>query len=262
MSHLKPLFKWSGGKSDEIKLFEKYIPEEYNLYIEPFVGGGSLYFYLNPKKAVINDIHPEVYDFYNNIKKGNILKIYDFLTNHSNTEEEYYKVRDKLNITDDLINASRFYYLRKTCFRGMIRYNKDGHFNIPYGKYKTYNYDILKNNEYEELLKRTKIYNKDYKEIFKKYNNENYFMFLDPPYDSTFSNYGFCDFNQDEQEKLYNCFINTKCKCLMIIGKTEYIENLYNDYIVDEYDKKYKFKLYNKRIDNNINNKHLIIKNF
>lgn len=69
-NHLKPLIKWSGGKSDEIKIFEKYFPDNYDTYIEPFIGGGSVYFYLNPKKAIINDIHKELIDFYMSISNG------------------------------------------------------------------------------------------------------------------------------------------------------------------------------------------------
>ena len=62
IKHLKPLIKWSGGKSDEIKVFEKYFPEHYTRYIEPFIGGGALYFYLNPDNAVISDVHTELID--------------------------------------------------------------------------------------------------------------------------------------------------------------------------------------------------------
>ena len=78
--HLKPLIKWSGGKSDEIKTFEKYFPENYETYIEPFIGGGSVYFYLNPKKAVINDIHKELIDFYMSISNGKNKDIYEDFT--------------------------------------------------------------------------------------------------------------------------------------------------------------------------------------
>jgi DNA adenine methylase len=87
-------------------------------------------------------------------------------------------------------------------------------------------------------------------------------MFLDPPYDSEFTDYGYCQFGKKEQEELAILFKNTKIKCLMIIGKTKFIQDLYKDYIIDEYDKKYKFKLYDNRIGNEINIKHLIIKNF
>jgi DNA adenine methylase len=260
--HLTPLIKWSGGKSDEIKMFEKYFPDSYNLYIEPFIGGGSVYFYLNPDNAVINDIHKELIDLYQSIGEGESDKIYEFMENNPNDEETYYKIRDEMIINDKLDSAKRFYYQRKTCFRGMLRYNKNGKFNIPFGRYKTINYKDLKNKDYELLLNKTQILNKDFNYIFENYNDENNFMFLDPPYDSEFTDYGYCQFGKKEQEELATLFKNTKIKCLMIIGKTKFIQDLYKDYIIDEYDKKYKFKLYDNRIGNEINIKHLIIKNF
>jgi DNA adenine methylase len=165
-------------------------------------------------------------------------------------------------INNSLDNANRFYYQRKTCFRGMLRYNKRGKFNIPFGKYKTINYKDLQNENYEKLLMNTEILNTNYEIIFEKYNNENNFMFLDPPYDSEFTDYGYCKFGKQEHMKLAELFKNTKNKCLMIIGKTDFIVDLYKDYIVDEYEKKYKFKLYDNRIDDKINTKHLIIKNY
>ena len=258
---MKPIFKWSGGKQDEIKKFKHYIPNEYNIYLEPFIGGGSLYFHLKPNKAAISDLHKETIDFYNSIKKGNINKIYNFMKNHPNDEDVYYKVR-AMKIKNELDNAKRFYYLRKTCYRGMLRYNKKGGFNVPYGRYKTYNFDILKDKEYETLLKKTDIYCKDFEHIFNNYNDSNNFMFLDPPYDSKFTDYGYCKFDKDDHKRLFDCFKNTKIKCLMVIGKTPFINELYKDYIVGEYDKKYRFKLHSNRIGNEINNKHLIIKNY
>jgi DNA adenine methylase len=259
---LKPIVKWSGGKIDEIKMFKKHFPEDYNIYIEPFVGGGSVYFYLSPDKAVINDIHSELTSLYKCIGNGEGQAIYDFMANTPNDEETYYYVRDVMEINDELDIAKRFYYQRKTCFRGMLRYNKDNKFNIPFGRYKTINYTELLNRDYETLLNRTEIYNERFEDIFDKYNDEGNFMFLDPPYDSEFTDYGYCKFDKEEQRKLAHLFKTTKIKCLMIIGKTKFIEELYDGYIIEEYDKKYKFKLYNNRIGDEINTKHLIIKNY
>jgi DNA adenine methylase len=236
-NHLKPLIKWSGGKSDEIKMFEKYFPGHYNQYIEPFVGGGSVYFYLNPENAVISDVHTELIDLYRSVGQGKSQEIYEFMKNNPNDETTYYKVRDEMEINSELDNAKRFYYQRKTCFRGMLRYNKNGKFNIPFGRYKTINYDDLTNKEYEFLLSRTEILNKDFEYIFENYNDENNFMFLDPPYDSEFTDYGYCQFGKEEQKKLALLFKNTKIKCLMVIGKTKFIEELYSGYIVEEYEK-------------------------
>lgn len=259
--NLKPIIKWSGGKKDELNKFLQYIPENYDTYLEPFIGGGAVYFHINPDKAVISDVHKELIDFYQSIKQGYSNDIYKFMENHPNNEETYYKVRS-YNNNDMLDNAKRFYYLRKTCFRGMLRYNSKGEFNIPYGRYKNYNFEDIKNKEYEELLKRTEIYNESFEYIFENYNKETNFMFLDPPYDSEFTDYGYCSFGRDEHIKLSEYFKRTKIKCLMIIGKTDFIKDLYKEYIVDEYDKNYRFKLHSGRVGNEINTKHLIIKNY
>lgn len=258
---LKPLVKWSGGKSDEIKTFQKYIPT-FDTYLEPFIGGGSLFFHLRPEKAVISDVHTELVDFYQSIKSGHANDIYDFMTTHPNDETTYYQVRDKMTIECPLDNAKRFYYLRKTCFRGMLRYNKQGKFNIPYGKYKTINFEELRNPAYEELMKKTEIHKQSYQYIFEHYDDPNNFMFLDPPYDSEFTDYGYCVFDKEAHKELFKCFASTKIKCLMVIGKTDFIEDLYKDYIVDRYDKRYKFKLYAGRVGDEINTEHLVIKNY
>jgi len=258
---LKPIVKWSGGKKDELKHILSHIPNKYNLYLEPFIGGGAVYFHLNPNKSVISDVHKELIDFYQSIKNGNSEEIYKFMKEHPNEEETYYKVR-AYNSKDVLDNAKRFYYLRKTCYRGMLRYNSNGQFNIPYGRYKTYNYEEIKNKDYENILKNTEIFNKSFEYIFENYNNKENFMFLDPPYDSEFTDYGYCSFGKEEQRKLAKYFKETNIKCLMIIGKTPLIEELYSDYIVGEYEKKYRFKLHSGRIGDEINTKHLIIRNY
>ena len=87
------------------------------------------------------------------------------------------------------------------------------------------------------MLQRTGIFNKGFQYIFDNYNDESNFMFLDPPYDSEFTDYGYCSFGKKEHEQLAKCFKETSIKCLMIIGKTKFISELYKDYIVDEYDK-------------------------
>lgn len=259
---LKPLVKWSGGKSDEINKFKHYIPTDYNIYLEPFIGGGAVFFNSVPKKAVITDVHPCLINFYKAIKNKKSLEIFEFMENHPNNEETYYEIRDNMPINNYLDSAKRFFYQRKTCFRGMLRYNNSGKFNIPFGRYKTYNFDILKNKKYEELLNNTVVECKDFSYIFENYNDSNNFMFLDPPYDSKFTDYGYCSFDRDEHEKLAEYFKNTSIKCLMIIGKTSFIEELYKDYIVEEYHKKYRFKLHSGRVGDEINTKHLVIKNY
>jgi len=158
--------------------------------------------------------------------------------------------------------ACRFYYLRKTCFRGMMRYNKSGGFNVPFGRYKTFNYDNLQDSQYEDLLKNTTVLDETFERIFEKYDDPSNFIFLDPPYDSTFTDYGYCKFGKEEHEKLAEHFKKTSSKCLMVIGGTDFIRNLYDGYIVEEYKKKYRFRLKEGRIGDEINIKHLVIKNY
>ena len=257
-----PLVKWSGGKSDEIKQFAKYLPASFDTYLEPFIGGGSVYFHVQPAKAVISDVHTELIDLYQSIRDGHAQEIHQFMALHPNNEATYYQVRDKMVINCPLDNAKRFYYLRKTCFRGMLRYNKQGKFNIPFGKYDKINYSELLNPAYHQLLSATEIFKTRFEYIFENYNNPDNFMFLDPPYDSEFTDYGYCQFGKEDQKRLAACFKSTKIRCLMIIGKTDFIVDLYKDYIVDSYKKNYKFKLYAGRIGSEINTEHLVIKNY
>jgi DNA adenine methylase len=259
---LKPIVKWSGGKSDELSKFQEHIPTDYDTYLEPFMGGGALYFHLQPEKAAISDVHTELIDLYQNIKLDKGEEIHQFMQQHPNTEEVYYQVRDQMPINNSLDNAKRFYFLRKTCYRGMLRYNKSGGFNIPFGRYKTYNFETVKDPAYHQQLSKTDIYCDGFQRLFQDYNSKDNFMFLDPPYDSKFTDYGYCQFGRDKQEELAKCFKETEIRCLMIIGKTPFIEELYQDYIVGEYDKKYRFKLHSGRIGDDINNQHLIIKNY
>jgi hypothetical protein len=147
-NHLKPIFKWCGGKRDELPYIYKFMPpiNLIDTYIEPFVGGGAVYFSLNHNKNIINDCHPEVVNFYR-VAKTNMDELYKKVITWNNDEKEYYFIRNDLVYKDlpekekNVLLASRFYYLRKTCFRGMLRYNSKGEFNIPFGRYKNYNVD-------------------------------------------------------------------------------------------------------------------------
>ena len=263
---LNPLFKWSGGKKDEIKFFKHHLPKEYDTYLEPFFGGGALLCHLRPKKAAFSDVHTELIDFYQNIKDKKMDEMYKYMEGHPNDEKSYYKVRSLDRQTEKLTplqNACRFYYIRKTCYRGMSRYNSKGHFNIPFGRYKTYNFANLKDKRYEDLFQNVIIHKGDFNYIFENFDNENNFMFLDPPYDTPFSDYGYCIFGKEEHKRLAKLFKKSKCKCLMIISATDFIRELYDGYIVEEFSKKYRFRIHSNRINkDNIDKMHLIIKNY
>lgn len=282
---MKPIIKYAGGKSREIEVIKRFIPKYKGKYIEPFFGGGALYFYLEPEKAIINDVNSKLIEFYlgvrnefSQIKKELTSLEKQYVTNRNDFEKRkgisdvkvedaneklYYQMRDFFNNNSksDFHPATVYFFINKTAYSGMIRYNKEGKYNVPYGRYKNFNTELVSEN-HSNLLKRSEIYCEDYKKIFDM-SDEDDFIFLDPPYDCVFSNYGNKEmvngFTEEMHKKLSENFKNLKAKALMVIGKTTFIEELYKDCIVYEYDKKYAVNIKNRF---NTETKHLIITNY
>ena len=128
----KPFVKWAGGKRQIMAKLKKYIPDEFNVYYEPFVGGGALLFELSPKNAVINDLNKELMNVYECIKDENKYtkmchELNHYETNHS--KEFYFEIRNKdrdknkFNKMADYKRAARTIYLNKACFNGLYRVN-------------------------------------------------------------------------------------------------------------------------------------------
>ena len=270
---MKPLVKYRGGKSKEIPQIIKHIPQFDGRYIEPFFGGGALYFHLEPKKAIINDINSKLIAFYNGVKNdydklrielNEIEKLYcinrrSFEELKSKTPELrvddendtlYYQIRDMFNDLSEkkYSDALLYFFINKTAYSGMIRYNSKGEFNVPYGRYTNINTSLVTNG-HRRLLSNTDIFNLDYSSIFEMAEEED-FMFLDPPYDCIFSDYGNTEhkdgFNEKNHTELANAYKNLKCKALMVIGRTPLTEKLYGDMIVDEYGKSYAVNIRNR----------------
>ena len=126
-----PILKWAGGKRQLIPELINFIPRKFNNYVEPFVGGGALYFYLARKNSIINDSNSEVINLYKEISK-NPEMIIKGLKNYKNDEDFYYNVRKSIP-NSKLSKAIRTIYLNRTCFNGLYRVNKKGEFNVPYG---------------------------------------------------------------------------------------------------------------------------------
>lgn len=293
---MKPILKYSGGKSKELKEIYKYIPDFKGRYIEPFIGGGALFFDLEKENSIINDVNIKLITFYQNLKTNDfqirkelkeIQQIYE--TNRKEFEEElerlkkenvdnikalkakdkndalYYHIRKMFNneIALEYDFATIYYFINKTAYSGIIRYNSQGKYNVPYGRYKNFNTDLI-TDEHIKLLKQTEIHNKDYSEIFNMA-KENDFIFLDPPYDCVFNDYGnnkkddFSGFTEDMQIKLAQDFRNLSTPALMIIGKTPLIEKLYKPFIFTEYSKSYSVNIKNRF---KAETQHLVIKNY
>jgi DNA adenine methylase len=270
---MKPLVKYRGGKSKEIPHLINHIPHFCGRYIEPFFGGGALFFHLEPKKAIINDINSKLISFYLGVKDNfeflktelsEIEKLYAInrkkfeelksLTPNERVDDEneslYYQIRNMFNdLTEKKYSeALLYFFINKTAYSGMIRYNSKGEFNVPYGRYANLNTSLV-TKAHNNLLAKTEIYNLDYLEIFRMADKDD-FMFLDPPYDCVFSDYGNIEhkdgFNERNHIELANQYKQLKCKALMVIGRTPLTEKLYGEMIVDEYGKSYAVNIRNR----------------
>jgi DNA adenine methylase len=270
---MNPMVKYRGGKSKEITHFIQNMPKEFDTYIEPFLGGGALYFYLEPDKAIISDINSKLIQFYTQLREQYPLariqldalqNEYEINQNEYNylkklspddrvenkNEALYYKMRDMFNgkIPLEYLNSVIYFFINKTAYSGMIRYNSSGEFNVPYGRYANFNTHLI-NKSHSDLLNRTHIFNDDYSKIFEMATDRD-FMFLDPPYDCVFNDYGNTElingFDEEQHRRLAIDFKNLSCKALLVIGKTELTEELYGSNIVDEYDKSYAVNIRNR----------------
>lgn len=282
---MNPVLKYRGGKSREIPRFLTYIPDDFNRYVEPFFGGGALYFYLEPDFAIINDLNTKLMTFYQQLRDcysvmrwqlDKIQNIYE--QNQScyrvakstfpetrvpnDNETFYYEMRELFNHPDQTyLEGVVYFFINKTAYSGMIRYNAQGEYNVPFGRYPNLNTKLV-TKQHSELLQRAELFNTDYEEIFNILEEDD-FVFLDPPYDCIFNDYGNIDlmngFDETEHRRLASNFRNLPCRALMIIGKTPLTVELYGEFIRDEY-----YKNYAVNIKNRFNNDrmHIVVKNY
>lgn len=243
---MKPFIKWAGGKSQLLTEIEKYLPNNFNNYIEPFLGGGALLLKLKPKTAIINDINSHLINTWktikNNLKKLKI-ELDKMIIIHNKEGKKYYLKIRKLKPNSLISDAARFLYLNKTCFNGLYRENNKGEFNVPYNNKNFLTLkSLLEENNVKDIhnyLKNNKvsIFNKDYKLIIEKAKKGD-FIFIDPPYDiennkQTFTKYSKNDFTQSDQIELSNILKKADEKGIywMITNhNTELINDLYKNY--------------------------------
>lgn len=204
----KPILKWAGGKTQMLDILVSNAPKQYNKYIEPFVGGGALFFELSPKNGIIADSNLEIINLYKTIAED-VDELIKKLKEMKNEEEFYYMVRaiEPKTLTN-VERAARTLYLNRTCYNGLYRVNKQGQFNVPFGKYKNPKIcDEEKLYAVSKVLKNTTIVHGDYKDVLYDYAKPGDFIFLDPPYFpisqySDFKRYTKEQFHDEDQIKL------------------------------------------------------------
>ena len=281
---MKPLFKWSGGKSKEIPVLDKYKPHHFNTYFEPFIGGGAVWLHLDHSNNIVGDNFVELIDFYQSVKIHKE-EVIDFINSTVKTynnavinldtlplaiwrkkhfdqiaKEFYYKYRDN-HFNGDFENALKFYLLRQLSFSGMLRFSKSGKFNVPFGWYKTLkvlNYD----KDLYKLLDNTKFILGEWSDAVEKATQED-FVFLDPPYTRKFQQYSpYGIFGDPEHIKLSRWFKEATSRSLIILNKDDFTYDLYSDYIVEEYNKRYSIQYRHRMKPSDSNSIHFVAINY
>ena len=197
----RPLLKWAGGKTQLLGEIIPKMPKKYGRYIEPFFGGGAVFFAARPENGIIADSNPELVNLYRTVATD-VDGVIAQLRQYENTEDVFYAVR-ALDVTklSNVEAAARTIFLNKTCFNGLYRVNKTGQFNVPFGRYK--NPKIIDENSLQAasiLLSNTTIICGDYKTVLQENAQAGDFIFLDPPY-LPISQYA--DFKRYTKEQFY-----------------------------------------------------------
>lgn len=233
-----PFVKWVGGKRSIINELTSRLPDKFNRYFEPFVGGGALFFEIQDRigTAHLSDTNIDLLLAYQAIKKAS-KTLLDALEYHAkcHSSEYYYDVRSQHYLKDPIQVAARFIYLNRTCFNGLYRVNRKGEFNVPMGTYK----NLIIANEKNIMacslaLKNTDIKFGDYHTITPKKGD---FVYFDPPYHPTtetsftaYSQNGFSEKDQIELSQFFSMLHKKGVYVMLSNSNTDFIRSLYKKF--------------------------------
>lgn len=243
MSSLKPFTKWVGGKRQLLPDLMELIPTDFNYYFEPFVGGGALFFELQPKHAVINDNNKELILAYKIIKDDVEALISELEKHKKNNSKDYYLDlrsvdRDgRIDSMNDVERAARILYMLRVNFNGLYRVNSNNQFNVPYGKYK--NPKILDKDNLREISKylnnnNISILNGDFEDAIKDAKKGD-LVYFDPPYvplspTENFTGYTADGFGYTEQVRLRDVFVELDKRGVYVIISNSSADLVYELY--------------------------------
>jgi DNA adenine methylase len=207
----RPFLKWAGGKTQLLQHLLRRIPTDYNRYLEPFLGGGALFFALQPRTAYLADCNSELVNCFE-VVRSNVEDLIRALEGYRYDKDQYYSVRaldrsDEFAKLSPVERAARFIYLNKTCFNGLYRVNSKGHFNVPFGSYddpKILDADNLR--RCSAVLSKTILKNGNFEDVVEVAQPGD-FVYFDPPYapvseTSDFTHYAKDGFDESSQEML------------------------------------------------------------
>jgi DNA adenine methylase len=224
---VRPPLKWAGGKRWQLpELQPLWASHRHRRLVEPFCGGLAVVTGLLPKRAVLNDINPHVINFYTWLKRGLPIKLA-----MKNDQAQYYRYRNRFN---ELLKnggaataeaAGLFYYLNRTGYNGLCRFNSRGRFNVPFGRYVRipYRRDF---SEYRSLFAGWSFTNLDFERIDVA---DDDFIYADPPYDVEFTRYSTEDFSWDDQRRAAEWLSKHRGPVVLSNQATPRIVKLYQD---------------------------------
>jgi DNA adenine methylase len=241
----QPFLKWAGGKSSLISQLEGLFPKEYRQFHEPFLGGAAVFFHLDPGRAFLSDINPRLVKCYRSIRNdlGGVIRLLEQLRARHN-EGHYYDARRRLNHATSLSSteiAALQIYLNKTCYNGLYRENKKGHFNVPIGSYR--NPSVFSRGNLEAVsqrLRASEISCQPFNLVLDRA-SEGDFVYFDPPYDPisktsnfvAFSKNGFGDEDQAKLAEVFQKLHKRGCQVMLSNSNTPLIRRLYKHFRFD-----------------------------
>ncbi|WP_284012901.1 DNA adenine methylase [Halobaculum litoreum] len=242
---VEPILKWAGGKRQLLSEITAQFPVTFDRYHEPFVGGGAVFFHLEPDAGSLNDLNDRLVTLYEVIRDRDPEELIAENRTHEHDEDYYYDARDEFNelhevadktADERLREASLFVYLNRTCFNGLYRENNSGEFNVPVGRYA--NPDWVQADRIRalhEVLQDTTVHNEDF-EYVRDEATAGDLVYFDPPYEpvsttANFNDYHADGFDKDDQKRLRDLAVALDdAGVSVVLSNSPPVAELYEEY--------------------------------
>lgn len=208
-TRILPFLRWAGSKRSALPVLGQFVPRKFEKYVEPFAGSACLFFYLQPRKAILADLNEELIATYKAIKQAPA-SVAKSIARLPFGKEDYYKIRENKPIKSARVQrAARFIYLNRFCFNGLYRTNSEGAFNVPFGAPRNATVPSLAQLEQcSAVLARSRLFAGDFEKIVTSNVSKGDFVYLDPPFFQTegrvFRQYNSKPFMRHDLERLKN----------------------------------------------------------